>query len=141
MEQTIVINANLQNQLLLEYKRNSRKKSQEYAKFLADKKSLITILFRQCDEATHTKISLGATYTEDRDAERLLPFIQRMSTVCFGGEDGVLSYGPYKQVVAIKSLNTYTNNNPRDLFVPTRVVCLLAMHNIQPSLMLLIVPD
>ena len=29
-------------------------------------------------------------------------------TVCFGGDDVGLSYRPYKQVVAIKSLNTYT---------------------------------
>ena len=37
-----------------------------------------------------------------------------MRTVCFGGDDGGLSYGPYKQVIAIKSLNTYTNNEPQD---------------------------
>ena len=35
-----------------------------------------------------------------------------MRTVCFGGDDGGLSYGPYKQIVAIKSLNTYVNNEP-----------------------------
>ena len=40
VEQTIVTNANLQKQLLSEYKRNSRNKSQEYSKFLRDKKSL-----------------------------------------------------------------------------------------------------
>ena len=80
--------------------------SQEYSKFLADKKSLIRILFGQCDEATHTKIAFGENYTEDRDARRLLAFIEQMRTVCFGGDDGGLSYGPCKQVVAIKSLNT-----------------------------------
>ena len=37
-----------------------------------------------------------------------------MRTVCFGGDDGGLSYWPYRQVVAIKSLNTYINNNPQD---------------------------
>ena len=37
-----------------------------------------------------------------------------MRTICFGGDDGGLSYGPYKQVVAIKSLNTYTNNDLQD---------------------------
>ena len=45
LEQTIVTNANLQKQLLSDYKRNSKNKSQEYNKFLADKKSLITILY------------------------------------------------------------------------------------------------
>ena len=37
-----------------------------------------------------------------------------MRTVCFGGDKGCLSYGPYKQVVAIKSLNIYTKNVPQD---------------------------
>ena len=37
-----------------------------------------------------------------------------MRSIFFGGDDSGLSYGPYKQVVAIKSLNTYTNNNPND---------------------------
>ena len=75
-EQTHFTKANLQKKLLSEYKRNSKNKSQEYAKFLADKKSLITIFFGQCDEATQTKIALRATYTADRNAERLLAFIE-----------------------------------------------------------------
>ena len=101
-------------ELLSEYKHNSKKKSQEYAKFLGDKKSLIAILFGQCDEATQTKIALRASYTADRDARRFLDFIKWMRTVCFGGDDSGLSYRLYKQVVAIKSLNTYINNDLQD---------------------------
>ena len=52
VNKTIVRNANLQKQLLSDYERNSKLKSQEYSKFLQDKKSLITILYGQCDEAT-----------------------------------------------------------------------------------------
>ena len=37
-----------------------------------------------------------------------------MRTVCFGGGNGGLSYELYKQVVSIKLLNTYTNNDPQD---------------------------
>ena len=37
VEQTIVINTNLQKQLLSEYTRNSKNKFQEYSKFLTDK--------------------------------------------------------------------------------------------------------
>ena len=95
MQQTHVTDANLQKELLSQYKRNSKNKSQEYAKFLADKKFSITILFGQCDEATQTKIAFGTNYTENRDARRLLAFIEQMHTVCFGGDDGGLSYGPY----------------------------------------------
>ena len=74
----------------------------------------MTILFGQCDEATQTEIALGDNYTEDRDEGRLLAFIQRLRAICFGGNDGGLSYLPYKQVVAIQSLNTYTNNEVND---------------------------
>ena len=114
IKQTHVFDENLQKELLLEYKRYSKNKSQEYAKFLVDKKALIMILFWQCDEATKTKIALGATYATDRQAGRLSAFLKQMRTVCFSGGDGVLSYGPYKQVVAIKSLNAYTNNKHQD---------------------------
>ena len=37
-----------------------------------------------------------------------------MRSICFGGDNGGLSYAPYKQAVAIKSLNTFTNNDPQD---------------------------
>ena len=114
MEQTHVFDANLQKERLSRYERNSKNKPQEYAKFLADKKALITILFRQCDGATKTKIPLGATDAADHQVGSLIAFIKRMRTVCFGSDDGGLSYGPYKQVVAIKSMNNYTNNKPYD---------------------------
>ena len=91
MEQTHVFNANLQKELLSEYKRNSKNKSQADAKFLADKKALITILFGHCDKATKTKIVLGATYAADHQAGRLSACIKRMHTVCFGDDDGGLS--------------------------------------------------
>ena len=97
------------------YKRNSKKKSQEYAKFLANKKALITIIFGQCGKATKTKISLGATYTIDRQARRLIQFLKQLPTVCFGGDGSGLSYTPYEQVVAVKLLNNFSNNKPHDI--------------------------
>ena len=74
IERTQVFDANLQKELLSEYERDSKNKSQEYAKFLADKKALITILSRQCDEATKTEIALGATYAVDLQEGRLSVF-------------------------------------------------------------------
>ena len=32
----------------------------------------------------------------------------------FGGDDGGLSYAPYKQVVAVKLLNNFSNSKPHD---------------------------
>ena len=98
----------------MESKWNSKNKSQEYAKFFEDKKALIMILFGQCDEATKTEIALGATYTAGRQAGRLSAFIERLRKVCFSSDDGGLSYRPYKQVVAIKLMNNYTNNKFQD---------------------------
>ena len=114
MEQTHAFEENLKKELLSEYERNSKNKSQEYTKFLANNKALITIIFGQCNEATKTKVGLRVTYTVDRKEGNLINFINQLQTVCFSGDDGDLSYGPYKQVVAIKLLNTYTNNNPND---------------------------
>ena len=109
-----IFDANLKKQLLSEYKRKSKNKSVEHAKFLADKKALITIIFGECDEATETKIALEATYAADRQAGNLVEFIKKLRTVCFGGEGVGLSYGPYKQVAVVKSMNNYTNNEPYD---------------------------
>ena len=83
-------------------------------KFLIDRKDLITIIFGQYDETTKTKVALGATYTANCRAGRLIDFVERLRTICFSSDDGGLSYGPYKQVVAVKSMNNYTNNEPYD---------------------------
>ena len=58
------------------------------------------------------EIALGATYNADRQAGRLIEFLNRLRTVCFGSDDGDLSHEPYKQVIAVKLMNNYTNNEP-----------------------------
>ena len=90
LEQTHVFDTNLQKELLSEYKQDSKIKSQEYCKFLADKKALITIIFGQCDKARKTKLTLGTTYTADHQAARLIKFLERLHTVCFSSDDGCL---------------------------------------------------
>ena len=50
----------------------------------------------------------------DLQAGSLIAFIKRLHTVCFGSDDGGLLYEPYKQVVAVKSMNNYTNNKSND---------------------------
>ena len=80
----------------MEYKQKSKIKSEEYAKFVANKKPLITIIFGQYDEATMIEITLGATYAADRQAGNCIKFIKQLRTICFGSNDGGLSYGPYK---------------------------------------------
>lgn len=96
----------------MKYKQNSKNKSQEHTKFLAYKKALIAIIFGKCNVATTTKIALGATNAAGRQAENLIKFIKQLDSVCFGGDDDSLSNRPYKQVVAVKSMNNYNNNEP-----------------------------
>ena len=113
-QQTHVLNANLQKQLLSEFDQKSKIKSQEFSKFVADKKALMTIIFRQCNKATKTEISLGANYNAHRQAGNLIEFLNQLHTVCFRSDDGGLSYGPYKQVIEVKLMNNYSNNKPHD---------------------------
>ena len=61
------------------------------------------------------EITLGANYEADRQEGRLIKFLNWLYTVCFGSDNGGLSYRPYKQVVAVKLMNNYSNNIPHDL--------------------------
>ena len=109
-----VSDPNLQKQLLSEYDQKSKLKLQEWAKLGSDKKSLITIIYGQCDDATRTEIALGASYEQDRKDGNLVNFLERLRTVCYGSDDGGLSFKPYKIVVAVKSLNNFSNAKPND---------------------------
>lgn len=61
-ERSHVFDPNLQKQLLSEYDMKCKLKLQEWSKFIANKKSLITIIYGQCDDATRTEITLGNNY-------------------------------------------------------------------------------
>ena len=65
---------NLQKQLLSDFGQKSKIKSQEYSKFIADKKALMTIIYRQCNEATKTKLALGRIYNVDHQDGNILEF-------------------------------------------------------------------
>ena len=109
-----VFNPNLQKQLLSDYNQKSKLKLQEWSKLTADKKSLITIIFGQCDDATRTEIALGTNYKKDCEDGNLINFLTRLQTVCYGSEDRGLSFKPYKNVVVVKSLNNFSNAKPND---------------------------
>ena len=48
------------------YKQKSKIKAQEWPKFTANKEVLMTIIYRQYNEATKNKIALGRKYNVDR---------------------------------------------------------------------------
>ena len=112
--QTHVFNAKLQEELLSELDQRSKIRSQDFLKFVADKKALMTIIFGKCDKATKIEIALGATYNADHHAGNLIKFLKRVHTVYFGSNNGGLLFGPYKQVRAMKLMNNYSNNKLYD---------------------------
>ena len=57
-EKTHIFDQNLQKQLLLEHDIQYKLKLGECSKLLADKRSLMTFIYGQCDDATRTKIAL-----------------------------------------------------------------------------------
>ena len=71
-------------------------KSPEWSKLTADKKSLMTIIYRQCDNATRTKITLGGTYKTDCQIGNIINFLKQQRKVCYGSDNGGLSFKPYK---------------------------------------------
>ena len=75
---TNVFNANMQKRLLSEHNLKSKIKSQEWAKLNADKKALMTTICGQYDNATLTKLALGANYAADCDDENLINFLQKL---------------------------------------------------------------
>ena len=113
-EKSHVFDPNLQKQLLSEHDIQYKLKLSQWSKLLANKRSLMTIIYGQCDDATRTKIALGDNYEIFwRDAE-LIRFLKIVQKVCYGSDDGGLSFKPYKNVVVVKSLNNFSNDKPND---------------------------
>ena len=74
----------------------------------------MTIIYSQCDEATKTKFALGATYKVDCQDGNLIKFFKQVHIVCFGNDNGELSFRTYKQVIVVKLMTNYSNNKPHD---------------------------
>ena len=49
-----------------------------------------------------------------RQAGRLIEFLNRLHTVCYGGDDSCLSCTPYKQDVVVNLLNNFSNRKPHN---------------------------
>ena len=91
-QQTNVFDANPQKELLSEFEQDSKIKPQEYSKFLAGKKTLITIIFRQCNETTKNKL-----------------FSKRIKLRTTKQEDSSSSSSDYTQLVLVATSVAYHN--------------------------------
>ena len=74
----------------------------------------MTIIYGQCNNTTRTKIALETNYKIIRTNAELIRFLRLVRKVCYGSNDGGLSLKPYKNVVAVKLLNNFTNAKPND---------------------------
>ena len=74
----------------------------------------MTIVYGQCNDTSKTEIALYPNYESKRKNGNLINFLTRVRTVCYGSEDGGLSFKPYKNVVVVKSLNNFTNVRPNN---------------------------
>ena len=72
----------------------------------------MTIICRQFDDATLTKLALRSTYAADCDNGNINNFLNRLRVICYESNDGGLSHKPYKIAVAVKSLHNCTNPKP-----------------------------
>ena len=57
-------------------------KLQEQNKLIPDKKSVMTIIFNQCNKATRAEIVLGSSYEDNSEAGELIKFLVRVCTAC-----------------------------------------------------------
>ena len=62
----------------------------------------MTIIYGQFDNATRTKIALSDDYEIILHDAELIRFLEIVQTVCYGSNDGGLSFKPYKNVVVVK---------------------------------------
>ena len=76
VEDPHIFNPNLQEQVRLDYNQELKLKLQEWGKLIANKKSLITIIFEQYNKATRTKIALSASYEDNLRREYSLNSLQ-----------------------------------------------------------------
>ena len=74
----------------------------------------MTLVCRQFDEATLTRLALGTTYEANQEVGNLVNFFERLQYICYQNNDGGLSYNLYKGVIATKSLLNFTNRRPND---------------------------
>ena len=70
-----VFNPNLQKRILSEYDLKCKLKLQEWSKLTSDKKSLMTIIYGQCNSATRTEITLVTNYKTVRANGELINYL------------------------------------------------------------------
>ena len=110
----VVVDPEKKEELLEKWSETRKHETKKLNKCQDDKKSLVTFIRGQLDEGTTNELELSPEYEKALKDGDVVKIISNLRTICYGNDDGGLSYRPYKAVIAAKGLTTYVTSNPAD---------------------------
>ena len=102
---THIFDENIQKELTSKYEMQKRLKLTEWHKYTTNKKAIITLVSRQHDEATLTKLALGTIYGANCNIWNIVNFFDELQVVYYQINDGGES-------LQFKLLHNFTNPRP-----------------------------
>ena len=110
----VVVDPELKEQLLGEWKTTKKYQDIRWNKCQEDKKKLITLIRGQLDEGTVNELEISPGYSKAVEDGDIVKIMSNLRTICFGDDDGGLSYKPYKAAIAVKSLCNFKSPKQND---------------------------
>ena len=108
-DKVIITDQPLCDSKMKEYDRKNKYEHTRWNKCQEDKSALITIIHGQLDDGTKNNLELSPEYEKAVVNADLVTVIKILRKICYGTDDGGMSFKPYKATVAVKSLNNFTN--------------------------------
>lgn len=138
VEIVIITDLNLQEKLLSEYDRKRKLEEKKWDTMQDNKMSLITIIRGQLDLGTKNELEVFEGYELAMTNSDVLNILSKLRTICYGDDDGGLSFKPYKAALAVKTLNNFMNKKLHDQHafkdeLKTRFQATLALTNRFPN--------
>jgi len=110
----VITNPNLQEELLSAYERKRKLQEKKWDALQENKKALITIIRGQLDAGTKNELEVSTGYDTAVTNGDIITILKNLRAICYGNDDGGISLKAYKAVLAVKSLNNFTNQKPHD---------------------------
>ena len=116
VDKEIITNQYLMNLALGKYDRERKEKEKKWNNCQRDKKSVITVIRGQLDDDTLAELELSTGYELASENADIVTILNNLKAICFGGDDGGISFKPMSCMIAIKSLHNFVNHNPKDVY-------------------------
>ena len=116
LNQTFITDPNLKEELWGKYERNIKFEEKRWNMCQANKRALITVIRGQLDDGTRNELDLYKGYKDEMAKKNIniISIIKMLSAICHGNADGGLSFGPYKNTVALRNVSNYVNPKVED---------------------------